>query len=192
MQKIGLPLYFLVWSLALSLPGFAEPLVKHHPNGKVSVEGRLDENGLPHQIIRKYDEAGNLLSERNFHHGVLEGVSKLYYPSGELMTHWTYKNGKRDGVSLGYFRNGKLKDKGFYKDDKLDGEVKMYYEDGTLKTEMNFKDDRQEGQTKTYSRDGKLEFIYTHRKGRLINRKKFDPEGKIILDQDYPVVQVQP
>jgi hypothetical protein len=139
MQKIGWPLYFLVGTLALSVPAFAEPLVKYHSNGKLSVKGHLDENGLPHEIIRKYDEEGNLLSERNFHHGVLEGVSKLYYPSGELMTHWTYKHGKRHGISHGYFRNGKLKDEGFYQDDTLDGKVKMYYEDGILKTEMNFR-----------------------------------------------------
>jgi antitoxin component YwqK of YwqJK toxin-antitoxin module len=192
MQKSELPIYFLLWTLALSVPCFAEPLIKYHTNGKVSVEGHLDADGLPHKIIRKYDEQGNLLSEQNFHHGVLEGVSKLYYPSGQLMTDWAYKHGKRHGVSLGYFRNGKLKDEGVYKDDKLDGKVKIYYKDGILKTEMNFKKDRQEGQTKTYRRDGKLEFIYTHSQGRLLNRKKFDSQGKLVLEQDYPVVQVQP
>jgi len=192
MQKLRWPLTFLLWTLAFSVSGFAEPLVKHHPNGQVSVEGTLDENGLPHKIIRKYDEEGNLLSEQNYQHGVLEGVSRLYYPSGKLMTQWTYKKGKRNGIGRGYYGNGNLKDEGFYKDDKLDGTVKMYYEDGTLKTEMNFKDDRQEGQTKTYSRDGTLEFVYTHRKGRLLNRKKFDSKGKLVLEQDYPVIKVQP
>ncbi|GJL79124.1 MAG: hypothetical protein NPINA01_21130 [Nitrospinaceae bacterium] len=192
MQKNGFAATLFVWALLFSSSGFTEPLVKYHPNGKASVEGQLDENGLPHNTIRKFDEKGNIVSERNFHHGVLEGVSKMYYSSGELMTHWVYKKGKRHGVGIGYFRNGKIKDEGFYKDDKLDGLVKMYYEDGTPKTEMNFKEDRQEGTTRTYTKEGKLEFIYTHRKGRLINRKKFDADGKLILEQDYPVLQVHP
>jgi len=187
----GLLFYFAAF-LVLTLSGYAEPLLETHPNGKVRLKGNLDEYNLPHGGISQYDDKGNLVSEKNYAHGVLEGVSRLYYPTGELMTEWAYKNGRRNGVSRGFFRNGQLKDKGYYKDDKLDGKVTMFYADGRLRTEMNFKDDRQEGATKTYSRDGKLEYIYTHRRGQLINRKRFDADGKLIHDQDYPIIPVHP
>ncbi len=186
--------FVLGFILFLYLSGlcFAEPLIQYHPSGEISVKGKLDADGLPHGSIQKFGEAGNLLSERTYRHGALHGLSKLYYPTGELMTEWNYKNGKRDGISLGYFRNGKLKDKGFYKQDKLDGTVQKYSSDGKLKVEMNFKNDRQEGDTKTFAEDGSLEFVYTYRKGRLLSRKEFDPQGKLIRDQDYPVLQVLP
>jgi len=108
------------------------------------------------------------------------------------MTEWNYKNGKRDGISLGYYQNGKLKDQGVYREDQLHGTVQMYAGDGALKAEMNFKNDRQDGATKTFAEDGTLEFIYTYRKGQLINRKEFDSLGKLVREQDYPVRQVLP
>ncbi|MFQ5450271.1 MAG: hypothetical protein ACE5E9_06550 [Nitrospinaceae bacterium] len=179
---------WLVWLT----PVFADPVIQRHPNGKVSLEGNVDENGLPHKIIRKYNKNGQLISEKNYNHGQLEGMSKLYYPNGQLMTVWSYRDGQREGPSRGYYQNGKLKDKGFYKEDKLDGPVQLYYRNGRVKAEMNFKKGRQEGASKTYTQEGNLEFIYTYRKGRLINRKTFDSQGKLVLDQDYPTQQVLP
>ncbi len=170
----------------------AAPLLKHHPNGKVSLEGHIDADGLPHKRVRKYDAKGNLVWEKNYHHGVLHGVSRMYYPSGQLMTEWTYKNGKREGVGVGYYGNGNRKDEGFYKNDKLDGTVRKYYRDGTLKTEMNFADDRQEGETRTFSQSGALEYVYRYRKGILLNRKRYDAQGKLIGDQDFSLPAVPP
>ncbi len=186
--------FFLGLVLFFSLPAFAcaKPLIQHHSNGEISVKGELDADGLPHGSVEKFSDTGNLLSERAYRHGALHGVSKLYYPTGELLTEWNYKNGKRDGVSLGYFRNGKLKDKGHYKEDQLHGTVEKYSSDGGLKVEMNFKNDRQEGETKTFAEDGSLEFVYTYRKGQLLNRKEFDPQGKLLHDQDYPGLKVLP
>ncbi len=182
------------FALCLATPDLlaAAPLLEHHANGNVSLKGTVDEEGLPHKRVQKFDPQGRLLWEKHYHHGVLHGVSRMHYPSGQLMTEWTYKNGKREGAGVGYFANGNVKDEGFYKNNKLHGRVRKYYPDGVLKTEMNFEKDRQQGETRTYTRSGSLEYVYTYRSGILQNRKRYDAQGKLILEQDFSLPPVPP
>ncbi len=170
----------------------AEPVVDRYSNGTVRREWNADENRLPHGWVREYDRKGRLRSEKNYVHGVPQGIGKLYYPNGQLMTLWHYQDGKREGESVGYYKDGSLKDKGYYVDDQLHGTILKYYRDGTLKAEMRFKEDRLEGLSRTYHPNGTLKHEYTYRKGRLAHSKTYDSQGHLVREQKYPVFRPLP
>lgn len=176
---------FLFWVLVLSRFAFAETQVEHYPNGQVKIEKEVDVFGLPHGTIRRFDPSGFLKSEKHFVRGLLEGVSRLYYKNGRVMTEWVYENGKRQGTALGYYSDGTLKDRGAYADDKLKGPVRKYYPDGSLKSEMHFEGDRPIGTAKMFDRQGRLTDEFIYRQGVLLSRKKIDPTGKVLQEQNY-------
>lgn len=192
LQKFSVLFFTLAMTSAAGSPACGQTIIEYHPNGKIHWQKNLDEDGLPHKINREYNDRGILIAERTYDRGVLDGISKLYYPSGELRTELLFKGGKRHGISLGYYKSGTLKDRGRYLEDQLDGIVRKYNSDGSLKAEMNFKNDRQEGATETYHPGGAVQHIYTYRKGRLLRRRTFDADGRLIQEQDYPQTQVQP
>lgn len=185
-----------VLALLVSSPAQAETspkiLVEHYPNGKVRFKIEVDEHQKPHGWSREYTISGTLKAERQYAHGIREGVSRLYYTTGELMTEWIYDNGKRHGSSLGYFKNGRLKDKGMYQNDLLEGAVFKYYSNGAVKARMNFKHDRLEGESTTYYENGQTQHVYRYFKGRLWTRTDYNPDGKLLRKQEFPQSSLQP
>lgn len=167
-------------------------LAEHYPNGKIHSKIEVDEHQEPHGWAREYTESGILKAERQYVHGIREGISRLYYTTGELMTEWNYKNGKRHGPSLGYFKNGRLKDKGTYQNDLLEGTVFKYYPSGAVKARMNFKNDQLEGESTTYYENGQTQHIYRYFDGRIWTRTDFSPDGKLLRKQEYPQSPQQP
>jgi antitoxin component YwqK of YwqJK toxin-antitoxin module len=173
-------------------PLFAETVIERYPNGNIHWEKNVDNKQLPHGSAKEYNKQGILIAERNYYHGVLEGLIKLYYPSGELKTQFIYKNDKRHGISLGYYKNGTLKDRGRYQEDKLDGVIRKYNSDGSLKAELIFKNDRQEGTSKIFFPSGEIQHLYTYRKGLLLERQTFDQKGNLLRHQHYTPSRIQP
>ncbi len=95
-------------------------------------------------------------------------------------------------ISAGNVLAETVKDKGFYINDLLQGRVLLFYPDGKVKVELNFRNNRQEGVSRTYDENGKVQFVYTHRKGQLINRKTFNQDGKLEGDQGFSQPQAKP
>ena len=63
---------------------------------------------------------------------------------------------------------------------------KVYYESGRLQAEENYKGDKLEGTTKTYYGNGQLEGEANFKNGVIISEKKYNEDGKLKFDQDYP------
>ncbi len=63
---------------------------------------------------------------------------------------------------------------------------KVYYESGRLQAEENYKGDKLEGITKTYYESGQLQGEANFKNGVIISEKKYDEDGKLKFDQDYP------
>ncbi|UKN00901.1 hypothetical protein K6119_14290 [Paracrocinitomix mangrovi] len=85
-----------------------------HPNGQLSIEGKLNENGNR------------------------EGLWVSYYDNGTKWSESYYSDGIKEGHSLTFFPNGKVRYVGEYKADKKTGLWKFYDEEGNLSKEENF------------------------------------------------------
>ena len=67
----------------------------------------------------------------------------------------------------------------------VNGKVDTYYLTGEVKTRWNFKNGQLDGAVITYYRSGEMKFIDIYKDGQRVNRKKYDPEGKMVFDQSY-------
>jgi len=74
----------------------------------------------------------------------------------------------------------------------LERRALLFYPDGKVKVELNFRNNRQEGVSRTCDENGKVQFVYIHRKGQLINRKTFNQDGKLEVDQGFSQPQAKP
>jgi len=55
-----------------------------------------------------------------------------------------------------------------------------------LHSEDHYKNDKLEGISKIYDNEGQIRYITRYKKGRKINRKAYDKDGKLKFDFDYP------
>ncbi len=81
---------------------------------------------------------------------------------------------------------GALQGEVHYKDGKRDGPVKVYYESGQLMVEANYKDGKREGIAKKYYETGQLMVEENHKNGVMISQKRYESDGKLVSDKDYP------
>ncbi len=63
---------------------------------------------------------------------------------------------------------------------------KEYYESGQLQGEGNYKDGKQEGIAKYYHENGQLQAGANFKNGVIISEKKYDSDGNLEFEQDYP------
>ena len=113
-------------------------------------------------------------------------VRKVYYESGQLQAEENYKDDKLEGITKAYYESGQLQGEGNFKDGKQEGMVKTYYENGQLQAEANFKDGKPGGITKVYYESGQLQGEANFKNGVIISEKKYDSDGNLELEQDYP------
>ncbi len=120
-------------------------------------------NSMAYAEVRKvYYESGQLQAEKNYKDDKLEGITKTYYESGQLQGEANYKDGKQEGITKANSENGQLQAEAKFKDGKPEGITKAYYESGQLQAEANFKN------------------------GVIISEKKYDSDGNLESEQDYP------
>ena len=113
-------------------------------------------------------------------------VRKVYYESGRLQAEENYKGDKLEGITKTYYEGGQLQGEGNFKDGKQEGITKAYYENGQLQGEGNFKDGKPEGITKVYYESGHLQGEANFKNGVIISEKKYDSDGNLEPEQDYP------
>ncbi len=89
-------------------------------------------------------------------------------------------------VRKNYYSSGQLQEEANYKDGKQEGINKIYYESGRLQAEANYKDGKQEGIAKAYYESGKVEGEANFMNGVMISQKKYNSEGSLESEQDYP------
>lgn len=95
-----------------------------------------------------------ILSEENYEHGVLKGISKTFYKSGTPTEILNYKDGKLHGKVERFADNGVLIDDLNYVDGKLSGLAKYYNLDGKLIYTGMYENDEKTGKWEFYD-DGK-------------------------------------
>ena len=79
-----------------------------------------------------------------------------------------------------YHENGKLVYEWNYKDGKLEGKQYKWYDNGKFRYERNYKDGNYDGKQYTWYDDGKLWYEWNFENGKLIKRKYYEKENKII------------
>ena len=103
------------------------------------------ENGRMNSSYKSYSPQGNLMAEKNFKKGVLDGKSIFYNDEGKEKELRTYKEGKLEGISKEYTSDGKLRTELSYKAGKPNGEWKYYDSEGKPRKIENYKDGKLHG-----------------------------------------------
>jgi len=107
------------------------------------------------EVVEEYWPEGQVKWERNYQDGKLEGISKEYGEDGTVLSEENYENGKKNGIS------------------------KLYYTDGTLRMETNYQDDLKDGLETTYLRWDNKKTVALFEKGKAMNTKRYDEEGRL-------------
>ena len=90
---------------------------------------------------------------------VRSGTVTVYYPEGGIRSVSTYENGKLNGIRRNYRADGSLASAETYKNNKLDGFKNTYYlNDAAWRTEL-------------------------YRNGKRVEMVEYDPEGRMIFEQ---------
>ncbi len=89
-------------------------------------------------------------------------------------------------VRKDYYESGQLRWEGNFKDGKREGIAKSYYESGQLWKEANLKNGKQHGLVREYYQNGTIKYIDTYEYGTMISQKKYDEDGNLESEQDYP------
>lgn len=138
---------------------------------------------------KEYYDTGQLKVEWNYKDDKLEGISKWYGKNGTLAREQNYENDKIVSLKIYLFYKNELPAGELnynYKNDKLEGIATRYDGNGILKWEVNYKNDKKHGMERLYDEFGKILEINTYKNDILINSKKYDTDGRLYLDQDYP------
>ena len=115
---------------------------------------------------------------------VYHGTIKELYTDGTIKSLKQYKKGKLEGFSKEYFPSGRLAFMQTVKNGKINGPVKAYYENGVLRAEIQYVDNLEEGILKEYYENGKIKEMTAYIKGDIVNFKKYDQQGNLILNQE--------
>jgi antitoxin component YwqK of YwqJK toxin-antitoxin module len=161
--------------------------ISYHANGKVSKDAHY-EYGDAEGESSLFDEAGELIYKRIFHHNLLvsytykdavgnllppkvlgTGETKLvcYFQNGKKSLDASYLNGDLHGKRIMYHSNGKVMDDTDYYYDTRHGESKEYYANGTLKEIENYYYGSSDGVSRGYYENGKLKWERNYKMGEL-------------------------
>jgi antitoxin component YwqK of YwqJK toxin-antitoxin module len=157
---------------------------------------------------------GKLHLQTTYKAGNKEGEELIYLENGKLAERNTWKAGVQVGA-IEYYENGKVRleetsvgerwtRKEYNDDGKLccevpftlgagywgdveiyDGVEKRYHENGKLWREMPYRAGNRSGTAKSYYEDGKLSGEDRYKDDRLVGRKEYDRNGKVLLAEEY-------
>lgn len=74
-----------------------------------------------------FDESGNLVEERNYYRGKLNGPVKVYYANGKPKQIGYFKKNLQDSIFKEWYENGNLKSEGTYHENRPVGIWTEYY-----------------------------------------------------------------
>ena len=91
-----------------------------------------------------------------FNDALFTGIAFENYYSGQLLFERSYKDGKLDGLAQVWWENGRLQGTAEWKDGKQDGLTQIWWENGFIRAKTNWKDGEQNGLSQAWSKDGQL------------------------------------
>lgn len=124
--------------------------------------------GMRNGAGKVYGVDGTVLERFTYSNDSLEGKYESFYETGEKQVISNYVHGNLHGVFTRYHRNGNIFSHGNYQDGKAIGPWKFYHDNKQVSEEGQYTNDLATG-----------EFRYYDRKGRLIEVKNYNSEGKI-------------
>lgn len=166
-----------------------------HKNGKVFRSFSVVDDKKQGKLL-EYSDNGKLVLEKEFKDGV-DVSEKSYYMNGKLKEH-SVRN--PDGASIstqGYWDNGQLKSKGAFAfqrrgyfgsswtDTVPIGKAYNYSENGSLIDESNFDGEGNLDGARILIDDKGKRTEALYRKGTLVAKKIFSPDGKLELNEEY-------
>ena len=101
----------------------------------------IHELNKDNDIVKEYDDKGDLIFEGKYLKGLKNGKGKEYFRNNQLIFEGEYLNGLRNGKGKEYF-NVKLKFEGEYLNGKRNGKGKEYNIAGNLKFEKIYFNNR--------------------------------------------------
>lgn len=117
-------------------------------------EGR---NSLERVHILKLTNKGTEENPLYYSDDVLfTGIAFENYYSGQLLFERCYRDGKLDGLAQVWWENGRLRGTAEWKDGKEDGLTQFWWQNGFIWVKTNWKDGKRNGLSQQWSKDGQL------------------------------------
>lgn len=148
-------------------------------------------NNKAHGHSHTYYPDGSIWMEEHFRKGLLDGPMKTFSKNGSIREECAYKRGRLHGEHKRYHEDGSLETVTCFNEGKPDGGYKAYFQNGLPRENSTFKDGRKEGVSTTYYETGELQCIDVCLEGRVIRRKRFDEEGRLLSEQSEPIAEVE-
>ncbi len=162
-----------------------QPICEYATGHRKTAEYSLEDEKV-HGLFRVWSEDGQLLQEKNFLHGELDGEQHEYYANGRMKLSHRYVAGKQDGMQQEWFENGKASLAVCYKDGQLDGPQKRWYEDGQLQEEASYQNGVQHGIQRQWYDNGHLRIEKPMTQGQLNGTlRSWSPTGQIVFEKSY-------
>jgi antitoxin component YwqK of YwqJK toxin-antitoxin module len=115
-----------------------------------------------------------------------EGLYKEFYKqNGKVKTEGVYEKGLKEGVWKYFDLPGTLNKEETYKKDKLNGLLTKYAQNKVTETE-HYLNDELDGLCQKFSPDSVLVEKYTYKKGVLLSRYSYFPDGKVKSGEIIP------
>ena len=148
-------------------------------------------NNKANGYSRTFYPDGAVWMEQHFREGLLDGPMKTLYKSGSIQEECTYKSGRLHGELKRYYEDGALDTLTYYHKGNLDGDYRAYFQNGMPREKSTFRDGIREGSSITYYETGELQCIDVYLEGSVVQRKRFDEEGRLISDESEPVAEIE-
>jgi len=184
--------------------GLKQHYISYHKDGKTQEESHYDENGKIHGLSIKYDDAGTIIGEARYEHGLMHGKQMEVRNGVQVFTYYTngekdlarehvvrYPDGKnketgsfdeknkKTGKWTFWNANGKVVQEDDYLNGKLNGERKVYFDNGKLRSVETYKDDKLNGKRTDYDESERVSYEYHYLNGELDGIFKAFNEGKL-------------
>jgi antitoxin component YwqK of YwqJK toxin-antitoxin module len=131
--------------------------VYHEETDKIKeVQYYRKSDSLANGLWQSFYPNGNLMEERLYVNGKLNGVRLLYNEDGILEIEEHYENDQFNGLYIAYFNTGGIRVRGQYKNNQMTGEWCYFYENGTIKELVTFENNMENGPFKEYYPNGSL------------------------------------
>jgi antitoxin component YwqK of YwqJK toxin-antitoxin module len=158
--------------------------------------------GRPNGVAKVFNGKGQLLYERYFENGTLNGWEKRYAdgvlqydyeikgglvigavrafnPDGSVSAEYRYDQNMVDGPFRVYYPGGKLQQEGNYRRGMFHGPRKYYLESGVLSTEYNYRYGDMDGEQKVFDDKGQLKNAWIYKDGQQMSGEEY-ADGKSV------------
>ena len=138
------------------------------------------ESGEREGFARRYDPAGNLISEELYTAGKLEGKRTAYYPDGSVELVENYREGLFHGEYITYDSSGNLRLLGNYTDGVMSDTWFRYWPNGRMREEVTVSDNKENGPFREWYENGEPRAAGTYKEGKESGPLwQFDEDGQL-------------